>query len=133
MVAKKTKAKIVAKTKKKVEKKAAPKGRRKNAVDPMDGQALLIQYFWKLHGGPKAVAEKLKVPLYQPQNWNKTGKVPAKYLEKVAKYFKVPKWGLNYKVAKLESDDKAPKWADVAKMYKLTDEQVKEVIKFGAP
>lgn len=99
-----------------------------------NGQVLLLNLLWKKLGGPDVVATKLKVPWYQPGNWNRDGQVPLKYIKKVSDTFDIPVWGLNYKVVQsLHFEDKIPSWKEVVKMYGFNEEDTQRIIKLGAP
>lgn len=98
------------------------------------GQALLLTYLFRKHGGATAIAFKMGLPKHRVVNWSRDGAVPAKYIPMLSKLLKVPIWGLNYKAAAfLEPDSKVPSWESVAKLYNLEDSQVRDIIKKGEP
>ena len=96
-----------------------------------DSQSLLLKFLWKKFGGPKKVSQLLGVRWFAPGNWERQGGVSIENIAHVATTLKVPHEGLNYRHFQLLG--KATTWSKTVSEYGFSREQIKVLIKMGAP
>ena len=103
----------------------------KHAKDP---QKLFLTLLLARYGGSRAVAKLLDVPAYSVVNWCAIG-VPVKHLSKVAQTLRVKPWALNYEFHRRNMGmfPDLPTWKECVKLYKLTPDEVKAILKLGDP
>lgn len=97
------------------------------------GHQLFLRELWRHLGGTSEVTKLLKLKTRQSiDNWSRRGKVSYAQIQHVADTFKIPKWGLDYRLFKLTNPD-TPAWSKVVKSYGLPKEVVENILKLNEP